>query len=276
MKRFTAIILAAVLVLSSAAINVSANTTENVFVTIADENGKLALARVAVTVSDIDADGAITINDALYAAHETFYEGGAAAGYASSMTEYGLSLTKLWGVENGGSYGYYVNDASAWSLTDPVAEGDHVYAFVYTDTVAWSDAYSWFDASAKDASAGDAITLSLSSLGYDADWNQVVSPVEGAKITVNGEDAGVVTDASGKAVITLDKAGTYTVSAKSDNMTLVPPVCVISVAAADTAVTPALPQTCTAPVAVYMAVGMLMLAMGCVMITETRKRNNEI
>ena len=94
MKRFTAIILAAVLVLSSAAINVSANTTENVFVTIADENGKLALARVAVTVSDIDADGAITINDALYAAHETFYEGGAEAGYASYTGDYGLSLSK--------------------------------------------------------------------------------------------------------------------------------------------------------------------------------------
>lgn len=270
MKRFTAIILAAVLVLSSAAINVSADTTENVFVTIADENGNLALARVAVTVSDIDADGAITINDALYAAHETFYEGGAAAGYASTMTDYGLSLSKLWGAENGGSYGYYVNNASAWSLTDPVAAGDHVYAFVYTDLVAWSDAYSWFDADAKDASAGDAITLTLSSLGYDADWNPVVNPVAGAKITVNGEDTGVVTDDAGKAVITLDKAGTYTVSAKSDSMTLVPPVCVATVAAAG------LPKTGTAPVAMFVAAGMLMIAAGCVMTAENRKRNNEI
>ena len=269
MKRFTAMILAAVLVLASAGVSVSAADVK-AYVTIADENGKLAVARQEVTASDIDGDGIISINDVLYAAHESFFEGGAEAGYASATGDYGLSLTKLWGVENGGSYGYYVNDASAWSLADPVNAGDHVYAFVYTDTVAWSDAYSWFDASAKKAEAGEEISLTLSSLGYDADWNQVVSPVEGAKITVNGEDAGVVTDAEGKAAVKLDKAGTYVISAKSDTMTLVPPVCVATVAAAG------LPKTGTAPFAMYAALGMLMIAAGCAITANERKRSNEI
>ena len=269
MKRFTAMILAAVLVLASAGVSVSAADVK-AYVTIADENGKLAVARQEVTASDIDGDGIISINDVLYAAHESFFEGGAEAGYASATGDYGLSLTKLWGVENGGSYGYYVNDASAWSLADPVNAGDHVYAFVYTDTVAWSDAYSWFDASAKKAEAGEEISLTLSSLGYDADWNQVVSPVEGAKITVNGEDAGVVTDAEGKAAVKLDKAGTYVISAKSDTMTLVPPVCVATVATAG------LPKTGTAPFAMYAALGMLMIAAGCAITANERKRSNEI
>lgn len=49
---------------------------------------------------------------------------------------------KLWGTENGGSYGYYVNNVSTWSLTDPVDEGDYVNAFVYTDLTTWFDTYA--------------------------------------------------------------------------------------------------------------------------------------
>ena len=73
-------------------------------------NGGLELANSEVTVTDIDGDGALTINDALCAAHESYFKGGAAAGYASEMSDYGLMLTKLWGIENGGSYGYYVHE----------------------------------------------------------------------------------------------------------------------------------------------------------------------
>ena len=65
-----------------------AATDVTVLVTIADANGDLVLAMEPVTVIDIDEDGLLTINDALYCAHEEAYEGGAAAGYASAMSDY--------------------------------------------------------------------------------------------------------------------------------------------------------------------------------------------
>ncbi len=207
----------------------TASETAAVNVTIADK-GSLVLTQETVTVADIDADGALTINDALYAAHEAAYNGGAAAGYDSAMSSWGLSITKLWG-DTSGSYGYYVNDASAWGLTDPVKTGDSVYAFVYADGVAWSDTYSFFDKNAVTAEEGQKVTLTLSYNGYDANWNTVVAPLAGAVITVDGTVTDSVTDTDGKAVITLEE-GTHVISATSETMTLVPPVCIAAVTAA--------------------------------------------
>ena len=48
-------------------------------VTVTIKNGGIVVARESVEVTDIDEDGALTINDALYCAHEKFYDGGAAA-----------------------------------------------------------------------------------------------------------------------------------------------------------------------------------------------------
>jgi len=211
-------------------------TDTTVLVTIADANGALALVQAEVTVTDIDADGALTVNDALYCAHELYYEGGAAAGYAAAQSEYGLSLAKLWGTENGGSYGYYVNNAAAWSLVDPVADGDYVDAFVYTDLTAWSDAYCYFDVKevrydgAPEQELKDELTLSMA--GFDADWNPVTLPVAGATITVNGEKTAFVTDENGQVTISLPglESGKYVISAVSDTQTLVPPACVYTVA----------------------------------------------
>lgn len=206
--------------------SLAADSTATVYVTIA--NGSLVMTQKAVTVTDVDKDGALTINDALYLAHEAGFAGGAAAGYAATSGSYGLSITKLWGVANGGSYGYYLNNVSAMGLTDPVKNGDYLTAFVYTDTTAFSDAYSFFNVNTAKSAAGEKLTLTLSSAGYDASWNPVVKPVADAVITVNGKDTSFKTDADGKVTLTLD-AGTYTVSAKSASAVLVPPVCTVTV-----------------------------------------------
>ena len=211
---------------------------DNIKVNVTIANGTLVLTNAEITVTDTDGDGKLTINDALYAAHEKAYKGGAAAGYGSAATEYGLSLTKLWGVENGGSYGYYVNNASALSLSDEIKAGDHINAFVYTDTTAWSDAYVYFDAFEKSAKEGGEVTLTLNEVGFDLDWNTVALPVEGASILIDGKDSGVKTNEKGKATITLDKAGTYTVSASKEGKNIVPPVCALTVSAAQTAEQP--------------------------------------
>lgn len=182
------------------------------------------MAQEEVTVADVDKDGVLSISDALYAAHEAKFTGGAAAGYAASVTEYGLSLDKLWGVANGGSYGYYLNNVSAWSLADAVKDGDYVNAFVYTDLSSFSDTYCYFDVNTVTAEAGKEITLTLYAAGYDTNYNPVRLAVEGAEITLNGQKTGVKTDGNGKAVITVPAEGSYIISAVSSVQTLVAPV----------------------------------------------------
>lgn len=199
------------------------------YVTISDKDGRLAMAQEEITVTDIDKDGYITINDTLYAAHEKSYDGGAAAGYASAVTEYGLSMTKLWGAENGGSYGYYVNNGFVTSLTATVKNGDFVNAFVYTDLTSWSDTYCYFDKNTATVNTGDEITLTLSAMGYNADGKITATPVSNAVITLNGEKTALKTDKDGKATIKAENAGSLVVSAVSDAQILVPPVCLLTV-----------------------------------------------
>lgn len=198
-------------------------------VTIADQNGKLALSAEFIKVTDIDGDGKLTVNDALYCAHEQKFSGGAAAGYLSEMTEYGLSLKKLWGFDNGTGYGYYVNNAAAMSLADEIHQGDYINAFIYTDTTGWSDAYCYFDAGAVGAYTGDSFDLKLTAVGFDESYNTVLKPVEGATILVDGQAIDTTTDKDGKVTLSFDKKGFHIISAKSDSMILVPPACRVDI-----------------------------------------------
>lgn len=220
MKRTLSLILAAFMCTFFISSCSDAESNNAVYVTVA--NGDLLLAYDAVELSDTDGDGALTVNDALYLAHEENFEGGAASGYANESTDFGLSLAKLWGIDNGGSYGYLVNNASAMSLTDPVKAGDHVVAFAYTDLTAWSDTYCFFDVT--EVSAGE-ITLTLTQNGYDEAWNTITLPVEGALITVDGAATEYITDSNGKVTFTAEKGAV--ISAVSESLTLVPPVCVV-------------------------------------------------
>ena len=233
MKKTLSVILSVLIILSIGVVCAAAEDSADVWVTIADKDGKLAVAAEKVTVTDADKDGALTINDALYCAHEAFYEGGAAAGYATGSTQYGLSLNKLWGAANGGSYGYYVNGASAWSLTDAVNTGDYLYAFVYTDLTAWSDKFSTFDKFMGDVDASEGTELTLTYVAeYDASYMPVFKPLAGAQILIDGEASGVTTDENGKAKITFAKNGKAVVSAKADAVTITPPVFLAAVSGA--------------------------------------------
>ncbi|MBR7085144.1 MAG: dockerin type I repeat-containing protein [Oscillospiraceae bacterium] len=228
-KKLTAVSMALAMSLPLIPLPVSAEDSVKVFVTIADGDGKLALTQKAVTVTDVDNDGTLTISDALYQAHEDNYKGGAKAGYEALLNpEYGLSLEMLWGVTNGGSYGYYVNHAMAWSLGDAVKDGDFIDAFCYT-TEDYSDVYCYFDTRQADAVKGDSVTLTLNCIGFDETWLPVSLPVENAVITVNGKDTKYKTDADGKVTLKLNTVGTATISAKSDSAKLIPPVSIVNV-----------------------------------------------
>ncbi len=204
---------------------------QNVLVTISD--GKdLVLPQADVLAEDLDGNNKIDVNEALVAAHEKFFDGGAEAGYKASEKEGydGLSLDKLWGVENGGSYGFYVNSKMAWSLNDEVKENDLIDAYVYSDTKTYSDTYCFFDIrESLDNEEGDSLDLTLSKVTFDTNYNPVNVPVEGAMITIDGTGTGVLTDADGKATITLtndsDSSKKAVISAVSESENLVPPVC---------------------------------------------------
>ncbi|MCR4722012.1 MAG: LPXTG cell wall anchor domain-containing protein [Lachnospiraceae bacterium] len=277
MKKLITLLLTLTMLIAATCTAASADEPVKVYVTISNGSGEIVVAHESVEVTDVDEDGVISISDALSKAHGLFYPYGVDEGYGTFMSDYGLSLGKLWGEENGGSYGYYVNNASAWSLADPVQDGDSVYAFVYTDLTAWSDAYSWFEKDTVKAEAGEEISLTLKSAGFDADWNPVENAVEGAKIVVDGVDTGVVTDAEGKAVITIAEAGKAIISATSDTMTLVPPICVATVkaAAADEEVTEAaatLPNTGVASTFAFVGLGLALTAAGVVLVSKTKKQ----
>lgn len=229
MKRMIAIMLAVLTLLSVGVLFVSAEDGTTVYVTISDKDGKLPVAAEKVNVTDIDGDKTLTINDVLYCAHEQFYEGGAAAGFATETTKWGLSLMKLWGEANGGSYGYMVNNIAAYSMTDPVKENDYVAAYVFTDTKFLADKYSFFDKLTEEPECAAQVNLQLKKNDFDQEWKPLVLPVAGAEITVNGEPTGIFTDEDGRASVLFDKNGKYLVSATAKDQVIVPPVCVVEV-----------------------------------------------
>lgn len=219
------------------------NAEVQVNVTIANA-GELVLVNQSVAVTDVDEDGTLTVFDVLAIAHSEYYEAANAAEEADGEEEtesadYGFAvsdegfITKLWGVENGGSYGYYLNHAAAMSITDPVADGDYLAAFAYADLEAWSDMYTYFENTTVSCEPEAELELKLSGAGYDDSWNPVVLAVSGAKILVNGEETAFVTDENGAVTVTFAEEGTYIVSASSDELTLVPPVCVVTAAKKD-------------------------------------------
>ena len=226
MKKILSTLLALAMLVSLTAFAEEAPT---VYVSISTDTGALVLAYAPVHLTDADGDGALTICDALMAAHTAYHPDGAEA-FLAEDTEWGKSMYRLWGVENGGSYGYCVNDASAVSLVDPVKAGDHVKAYAFTDLTNFSDTYSYFNAPVAAAAVNTEITLTLSAAGYDEVWNPVTYAVQGAFLIVDGEVYDdVATDTEGQFVLTFPEAGVYTISAVSNDLTLVPPVCIVTV-----------------------------------------------
>ncbi len=190
------------------------------YVTVVNE--KPILVKDDVILSDADGDGVITVSDVLYLAHEEDFVGGAALGYASEPTEYGFKLTKLWGIDNGGNFGFIKNNVPCMSLSDSVNNGDHLVAYVYTDTDLWSDSYAYFDTT--EVTAGT-INLTLMMHSYDEAFNVVPVPVEGAYITIDGINTKKATDENGKVIINAYSGAV--ISAFHESLNLVAPVCIV-------------------------------------------------
>lgn len=205
-----------------------------IFVTVANK-GSAVMMQQSVTVTDVNKNGIFDVDDALYAAHELGFEGGAAAGYSSYTSQYGLGIGTLWG-DTSGSFGYWLNNSSCLSLEDTVKQGDHLVAFVYTDGTNWSDAYAKFDQFTCETVAGTALTVKLEKAGYDASWNTVFAAHAGASITVYDAQGKALTqgytvkdNGDGSYAITIDAQGSYYIVATSADPITVPAVCAVTV-----------------------------------------------
>lgn len=214
----------------------AAAKTANIYVSIADQgsfakakNGK-RVAYIKIKVKDLDKSGDFDIDETLKAAHEKMYEGGADAGYLSEEKEYGLSITKLWGhseADVNGAFGYRVNDRIANALTDKVKDGSHLYAYIYKDQVKFSDVYSFFNKKNITVTAFKKMKFKLRTY---VGWSDEVAALAGAVVTLNGKKMPkAVTDKNGIVDGYFTKAGTYTASAVSSDLILLPPVCTVKV-----------------------------------------------
>ncbi|MBR5337424.1 MAG: Ig-like domain-containing protein [Lachnospiraceae bacterium] len=190
--------------------------TIKVYLTVSNA-GVLALAndgslmgQKEIEVSDVDGNSGISINDVLLVAHKEFYGND---GYA---TEPGSDwkITKLWGVSNGGAYGYYVNNASAWSFLDPVNDGDSLDAFIYQDTSFYSDTYTFFDSTHKNVEGSKSVTLTLNASVYDSATGGYIKKTV-PNVTVRCDDGEIlgITDKKGKVTFNLYKAGAHIITA---------------------------------------------------------------
>ena len=220
--------------------------------TVRDDKAVLALARATVTVKDLDADGVLTFDEALKAAHEAYCPGG----YETSTGEWEgqsyVSVEKLWGVSNYGSYLFYRNDALADSVNvQTVSAGDDLVAAVMKDTVKYSDQYGFFTAKTLSGTTDDSFDLTLKFHSYE---KGSYLPAAGASVgtwtdgTFTALD-GKTTDADGRVSLTFSEPGTYVVSASGTvtadvtdwdtgttvtmDCPLTAPICVITVEAAE-------------------------------------------
>lgn len=242
MKKLGIILLTAAAAVQAAAFSAAAEDGQiSVRVTIGKE-GTLVLPCETVTVKDYDSDGSYTIDEVLKATHEQFYKGDG-TGYEAQNTDWGLSVKTLWGVTNGGSFGYAVNDVMSMSLSDKVKDGDYLSAYSFQDVTGFTDHYAYFDVhELKDAKQGDTVTLKLTEIAYKPDWTTELKPVPNAVITLDGQDTEFKTDENGSVSVKLDKAGEQIISFKADHP-LSPAAVRATVAAAEA------PAETTAPAA---------------------------
>ena len=224
MKRIIVVLMSFVLVFAASAAVLPASAAEGISVYVTIANGELEVCAEKITVTDIDADGKITVKDALTAIHEKENKGG----FDFATGDYGPYATMLWGVGTT-AVGYLVNNKPSSSLADEIKDGDYVAAYVYTDKTGYTDAYSYFDKTVVSSATGEDVVLTLNKLGYNEKWETVASPVENAVIYIDGKATEYKTDANGSVTISIENVGEHIISAKAEGQLLVPPVCRLTV-----------------------------------------------
>ena len=158
-----------------------------------DKNNQPMMLKT-VKVADLNGDGLYSLDEALVAAH-TEYALKGEKDYATSVGNYGLFVTKLWGDESG-AFGFYKNNTLTAGVADEVLDnGDQITAFIYydkpdCDKPGYSDRYSFFDVAEKTVKVNDEFQLKLTGTGYNSDYITVTEPVIGASIGAVNQETG--------------------------------------------------------------------------------------
>ena len=171
-----------------------------------------------------------TVEDAIIAAHAQYCPAGA-DGWQKAESEWGTSMTMIWGSYDGVG-AFYVNGlmpwVQSWELT--AEDGDCVELVLYGAD--WSDSYACFDKRIADVEAGKQLTLTLTHDVFDENWTAQPTALAGATVkTVDGAVLGT-TDAEGKVSVSFAAAGEYIVTASSADTVITAPICIVKVAAA--------------------------------------------
>jgi len=225
-RRLLALLLAAMLVLTLLPVSAMAENepTITVYVTVSNQ-GTIAsgsdtahtvMADVPVTVPS-NGETKATVDAVMQAAHSIYCPDG----YTTSNTAYGVSVTKLWGIQTTNTL-FFINGTGLTKDvgTDKVADGDHVTASVNKDNTYYADWYSGFNTSAKTVAVGESFTLTLSGYLGMAYTEAGKTPAALSGISVGTvSSAGFTaldnktTGADGTVALSFDAAGTYLVSA---------------------------------------------------------------
>jgi len=155
------------------------------------------------------------------------YNGGSESGFMVEETEFGPSIAKLWGSENGYFYGYYVNNTKADGLLDCLCSGDSLYAFGFADLINWSDVYSYIDGEVVFAEDGsDIYKGKVCVVIFNENGEAEHMPLAGASVLMNGEVLdGLFSDENGEFSVPLLSSGEYNITVVSSDYVLIPPVC---------------------------------------------------
>lgn len=197
-------------------------TVSNKGVLATTPDGQAAI-ELPVTVTDRNSDGILTYDEALVALHETYCPGGyeIVKGF----------VEKLWNVVTETKFGsyYFLKNNVALSMgvadkTSTVAQGDKLYCCVFTDEEKYSDAICYFTQTEVAAQAGKAFTLNLQGGSSMAVGGYNPGNLAGAQVGIwkDGKFTaidGAVTDKNGNVTLTLNKAGTYIISASGEIQT---------------------------------------------------------
>lgn len=234
----------------------------NVFITVSDQgeiaaagNGD-AMAWKRVVAKDADKNGKITYNEALIAAHDTWFEGGAAAGYATGDPYgYGSAIvTKLWGHETTNVLFFTNGEGLATGVMDDVVkDGDLLVASINKDQVNYADWYSTFDTEVIEAYTNTDITVTLKGhlgMAYTPEekvnvplknisigkWTSKDKPFE----PIQKEGQAITTDDNGQVTLNFTDPGFYIITAEGTvpgeswtgeaiDCPIIAPVCLIEV-----------------------------------------------
>ena len=220
-KRFLSMLLTLIMIVCI--IPASAQTTDMaVYLTFSkygeiaqDKNGDM----IACVKIELSGKSEYNLDDVFAMAHSMYFEEGA-DGYASSQSQWGFGIDKLWG-DTSGNFGYQINcgTKTVSGLDTLVEDGDYIDVCIYQNAYPDTEGYAMFDKNNIQVCTDTEFELTLKYFsGYDDDWNTIISPCSGATITVNGTETEFITDENGKAVITLDNEGRNIISAKKTKL----------------------------------------------------------